>query len=201
MNGGRFSWFNATSLTLGFAFLYLPMLVLVIYSFNESRLVTVWAGFSTKWYGELLQNDAFLDDVAAWWTALGNPSKAWKAVLARKSGNEVWARQARSQILEFLEKGEPKEETRTNEEDEDGGAEARLEDEDGAEAAANAEHNDKHARNASAERIQKSSTPEALSPSWQPWRKCRTIGSRQSLTSKNRWVHKVASGAALTPRQ
>ncbi len=62
----RFSWFNATSLTLGFAFLYLPMIILVIYSFNESRLVTVWAGFSTKWYGELLQNDAFLD--AAWVT-------------------------------------------------------------------------------------------------------------------------------------
>ena len=62
----RFSWFNATSLTLGFAFLYLTMIILVIYSFNESRLVTVWAGFSTKWYGELLQNDAFLD--AAWVT-------------------------------------------------------------------------------------------------------------------------------------
>ena len=62
----RFSWFNATSLTLGFAFLYLPMIILVIYSFNESRLVTVWAGFSTKWYGELLQNEEFLD--AAWVT-------------------------------------------------------------------------------------------------------------------------------------
>ena len=62
----RFSLFNATSLTLGFAFLYLPMLILIIYSFNESKLVTVWAGFSTKWYGELLQNDAFLN--AAWVT-------------------------------------------------------------------------------------------------------------------------------------
>ncbi len=62
----RFSWFNTTSLTLGFAFLYLPMLILIIYSFNASRLVTVWAGFSTKWYGELLQNEAFLD--AAWVT-------------------------------------------------------------------------------------------------------------------------------------
>lgn len=62
----RLSWFNVTSLTLGFAFLYLPMVILVIYSFNESRLVTVWAGFSTKWYGELLQNEAFLD--AAWVT-------------------------------------------------------------------------------------------------------------------------------------
>lgn len=62
----RFTWFNATSLTLGFAFLYLPMVILVIYSFNESKLVTVWAGFSTKWYGELLRNDAFL--TAAWVT-------------------------------------------------------------------------------------------------------------------------------------
>jgi len=62
----RFSWFNATSLTLGFAFLYLPMVILIIYSFNASKLVTVWAGFSTKWYGELMQNEAFLD--AAWVT-------------------------------------------------------------------------------------------------------------------------------------
>jgi putrescine transport system permease protein len=62
----RLSWFNITSLTFGFAFLYLPMIILVIYSFNESRLVTVWTGFSTKWYGELLSNQAFLD--AAWVT-------------------------------------------------------------------------------------------------------------------------------------
>jgi len=62
----RFTWFNATALTLGFAFLYLPMIILVIYSFNASKLVTVWAGFSTRWYGELFQNDAFLD--AAWVT-------------------------------------------------------------------------------------------------------------------------------------
>lgn len=62
----RLTWFNTTALTLGFAFLYLPMLILIIYSFNESKLVTVWAGFSTKWYGELLQNEAFLN--AAWVT-------------------------------------------------------------------------------------------------------------------------------------
>jgi putrescine transport system permease protein len=62
----RLTWFNATSLSFGFAFLYLPMIILVIYSFNESKLVTVWAGFSTKWYGELLRNEAFLD--AAWVT-------------------------------------------------------------------------------------------------------------------------------------
>ena len=62
----RLTWFNTTALTLGFAFLYLPMLILIIYSFNESKLVTVWAGFSTKWYGELFQNEAFLN--AAWVT-------------------------------------------------------------------------------------------------------------------------------------
>lgn len=62
----RLSWFNVTSLTLGFAFLYLPMLILILYSFNASSLVTVWAGFSTQWYGELLRNEAFLD--AAWVT-------------------------------------------------------------------------------------------------------------------------------------
>jgi len=62
----RFSWFNATALTLGFAFLYVPMIILIVYSFNESRLVTVWAGFSTRWYGELFQDEAFLD--AAWVT-------------------------------------------------------------------------------------------------------------------------------------
>jgi len=62
----RMSAFNIVSLTLGFAFLYIPMLILVIYSFNESKLVTVWAGFSTKWYGELLQNESMID--AAWVT-------------------------------------------------------------------------------------------------------------------------------------
>ncbi|GLQ35467.1 ornithine carbamoyltransferase [Amylibacter marinus] len=62
----RLSWFNVTSLTLGFAFLYIPMIILVIYSFNESKLVTVWSGFSAKWYGELFQNEAFMR--AAWVT-------------------------------------------------------------------------------------------------------------------------------------
>ena len=62
----RLSTFNVVSLTLGFVFLYVPMLILVVYSFNASKLVTVWAGFSTRWYGELLSNEAFLD--AAWVT-------------------------------------------------------------------------------------------------------------------------------------
>jgi putrescine transport system permease protein len=47
------------ALVLGFAFLYLPIAMLVAYSFNRSRLVTIWAGFSTRWYGELLQDDKF----------------------------------------------------------------------------------------------------------------------------------------------
>lgn len=63
---GRFSWFNATSIALGFAFLYIPILLLVIYSFNESKLVTVWGGWSTKWYGSLLENDGLMS--AAWVT-------------------------------------------------------------------------------------------------------------------------------------
>ncbi|MDX2307242.1 MAG: ABC transporter permease subunit [Hyphomicrobium sp.] len=62
----RFSWFNATSIALGFAFLYIPILILVIYSFNESKLVTVWGGFSTRWYGEMIRNQQLMD--AAWVT-------------------------------------------------------------------------------------------------------------------------------------
>jgi len=62
----RFTWLNATALTLGFAFLYVPILVLVVYSFNASRLVTVWGGFSTAWYVALFRNEALLD--AAWVT-------------------------------------------------------------------------------------------------------------------------------------
>ena len=51
-------------LVLGFVFLYAPILSLVVYSFNESRLVTVWAGFSVKWYGELFRDQGIID--AAW---------------------------------------------------------------------------------------------------------------------------------------
>ncbi|MGF7177760.1 ABC transporter permease subunit [Azospirillum doebereinerae] len=53
---GFLSW----ALWFGYAFLYVPIVLLVVYSFNESRLVTVWGGFSTKWYGELMNNDALL---------------------------------------------------------------------------------------------------------------------------------------------
>ena len=55
---------NWTVLGLGFAFLYVPVFILMVYSFNESRLATVWTGFSTKWYGELLRDRQLLQ--AAW---------------------------------------------------------------------------------------------------------------------------------------
>jgi putrescine transport system permease protein len=62
----RLSPFNITALALGMAFLYLPIVILIIYSFNASRLVTVWGGFSTQWYGALFRNQALME--AAWVT-------------------------------------------------------------------------------------------------------------------------------------
>ena len=67
-------WLGWSVLLFGFAFLYLPILLLMLYSFNSSRLATVWAGFSTQWYGELFRDEQLLG--AAWislkiafWTA------------------------------------------------------------------------------------------------------------------------------------
>ncbi|MBI3196852.1 MAG: polyamine ABC transporter permease, partial [Rhodospirillales bacterium] len=51
-------------LGFGYAFLYLPLALVMVYSFNESRLVTVWGGFSTKWWSALFANEAMLQ--AAW---------------------------------------------------------------------------------------------------------------------------------------
>jgi len=56
--------FAFTVLGFGYAFLYLPLALVMVYSFNESRLVTVWAGFSVKWWGALFANEAMLQ--AAW---------------------------------------------------------------------------------------------------------------------------------------
>ena len=55
------SFINLTALTLGLAFLYLPIVILVIYSFNASRLVAVWGGWSIRWYAALLNDRALLD--------------------------------------------------------------------------------------------------------------------------------------------
>jgi putrescine transport system permease protein len=61
------SAFNVLSVAIGLAFLYLPIVVLVTYSFNGSRLVTVWGGWSLAWYEELLHDRAILE---AAWTSL-----------------------------------------------------------------------------------------------------------------------------------
>lgn len=57
----RRSWFLFSALCFGFAFLYVPILSLIVYSFNESRLVTVWSGFSTRWYVQLLRDPQIID--------------------------------------------------------------------------------------------------------------------------------------------
>ena len=48
-------------LAFGYAFLYIPIVLVVVYSFNDSRIATVWGGFSTRWYGELLRNEQILE--------------------------------------------------------------------------------------------------------------------------------------------
>lgn len=51
-------------LAIGFGFLYIPIASLVVYSFNDSKLVTVWSGFSTRWYAALVEDDELI--AAAW---------------------------------------------------------------------------------------------------------------------------------------
>lgn len=53
--------FLLSVLSFGFAFLYVPIFLVIAYSFNDSRLATVWGGFSTRWYGALLDNEQILD--------------------------------------------------------------------------------------------------------------------------------------------
>jgi len=52
--------FLITCLCFGLAFFYIPILSMIVYSFNRSRLATVWGGFSTQWYGKLFQNDQII---------------------------------------------------------------------------------------------------------------------------------------------
>ena len=60
----KLSAFTIVAVALGLAFLYLPIVILVIYSFNASRLVTVWGGWSLHWYRALMSDRAMID--AAW---------------------------------------------------------------------------------------------------------------------------------------
>ncbi len=54
--GTQHAYWRVTAIILGLAFLYVPLVAVIVYSFNASRLVTVWAGFSLRWYGELLND-------------------------------------------------------------------------------------------------------------------------------------------------
>jgi putrescine transport system permease protein len=60
----RSSRFVLSTLAFGYAFLYVPLVLVVVYSFNNSRISTVWGGFSTRWYAALLQNEQVLE--ATW---------------------------------------------------------------------------------------------------------------------------------------
>jgi putrescine transport system permease protein len=77
MTAGRARAGLFAALGAGYAFLYVPIFLLIVFSFNESRLVTVWSGFSLRWYGELLRNERILD--AAWlslWVAASSATIA-----------------------------------------------------------------------------------------------------------------------------
>jgi putrescine transport system permease protein len=64
VNNGKRSVFLITTTCFGIAFLYVPMILLVFYSFNNSRIVPVWGGFSTKWYGVLFESEEVWEAVA-----------------------------------------------------------------------------------------------------------------------------------------
>jgi putrescine transport system permease protein len=81
------------ALGLGYVFLYLPILLLIVFSFNESRLVTVWSGFSTRWYGELLRNERVLD--AAWLSLAAAATSATIATVVGGLGGFVLGRYGR----------------------------------------------------------------------------------------------------------
>src|ERR1700693_4106348 len=80
----RLTPFNAVSLALGLAFLYLPIVILVIYSFNASRLVTVWGGWALRWHTEFFNDSAMIE--AAWMSfraaATTSPNAALLGALA-----------------------------------------------------------------------------------------------------------------------
>ena len=82
--------FAFIALAFGYAFLYVPILLVMIYSFNDSRLVTVWAGFSLRWWHALLHNDAMLS--AAWFSLRIALTSASAATLVGLAAGYVLAR-------------------------------------------------------------------------------------------------------------
>src|SRR3954463_15871944 len=98
------SRFNVTALALGPGVLYLPIVILVIYSFNASRLVTVWGGWSTRWYSEFFNDRAMMD--AAWMSLKVGAVSATAATLlgtlaavALSRGAQFWGRTLFSGML------------------------------------------------------------------------------------------------------
>ena len=55
------SRFLISTLAFGYAFLYVPLALVILYSFNDSAIATVWGGFSIRWYAELFRNDQVLE--------------------------------------------------------------------------------------------------------------------------------------------
>ncbi len=64
MNTGKRSRFLFSTTCFGIAFLYIPIFLLIIYSFNKSKIVPVWGGFSTRWYGVLFESEEIWESVA-----------------------------------------------------------------------------------------------------------------------------------------
>jgi len=64
MKNGKRSVFLISMLSFGIAFLYVPLVMLVIYSFNKSKIVPIWGGFSTKWYGVLFESPEIWEAVS-----------------------------------------------------------------------------------------------------------------------------------------
>ena len=87
------TFFMTTVMAFGFAFLYVPIISLIVYSFNASKLVTVWGGFSAKWYGELLRDDQILQ--AAWLSLRIAVTNATVAVMLGTVAGFVLARMGR----------------------------------------------------------------------------------------------------------
>ncbi|WP_176046704.1 ABC transporter permease subunit [Burkholderia sp. BCC1644] len=80
---------SASVLGAGFLFLYVPIVSLVVYSFNASKLVTVWTGFSLKWYGALLHDDELLTATAS--VAIGTWAGFVLARMGRFRGFTLYA--------------------------------------------------------------------------------------------------------------
>lgn len=90
MDNQKLPGFLKLCLILGYLFLYVPIISLIVYSFNDSKLVTVWGGFSVKWYGELLEDDELLS--ALWLSVKVALSSAFAAIILGTIAGFVMAR-------------------------------------------------------------------------------------------------------------